>query len=736
MRSSGVYPEFRGRPQISLILPNRLCRSSKRGCATGPSRLGSSRDGRATFVTLTFGTATLGKAAQGGPGLIVACLQEALRHHQAGRLDEAEGLYRRVLAVDPQQADALHLLGMAAKARGRLDEARRLVSRAVELKPAEAMFISNLGVVLEAQGRFGEAEAAYRRALALDPRHAESLNNLGNMHRAAWRIDEAARAYRAALAERPDFAMAHGNLGTTFADKQKFDEAIACYRRALALDGQFLDARKNLAVALADQGHAREAHLELTRALAQSPHDGGLKIRQALLLPVIPASVAAIDERRARLDADLDRLLKEDLHVRDPLVETPGAAFYLTYHGRNDVALQRKIAALYRRAVPSLDFTAPHCRSRTATSGRPLRVGLVSRFFYRHSVADHYAGLLRAFPREQARYTLLRVTGPEDDVSRAMDASADRVVRLSTHLAEAREQVAAAELDVLLYTDIGMDPWTYFLAFSRLATVQCATVGQPGTTGIPNVDYFISSDRLEPVCGQSHYSERLVCLRDIPHYFERSPTPAAPLDRSGIPLPAEARWYVCQQTLFKIHPEFDFVLGNILRRDPRGVVVLFDGQIPTWQGLLLERLRQSIPDVVDRVVFLPRLPREDYLRLIAQADALLDTIHYGAGTTAMHALALGAPLVSLPGEFNRGRVAHALLQKLGVLDLLATNANDYVARAVHIANDPAHRRSLRERILARCGVLFANPAPAAELEAFFVDAVQRASAGRPSAGAA
>jgi protein O-GlcNAc transferase len=663
--------------------------------------------------------------------LIVACLQEALRHHQAGRLDQAEGLYRHVLSVEPLQPDALHLLGMAALARGRLEDAHRLVRQAVQLKPDEAVFVSDLGVVLESLERFGEAEAAYRRALALNPRHAESLNNLGNLHRAAWRIAEAADCYRAALTQRPDFAMAHGNLGNTFTDQQKFVEAIACYRSALALDSRFLDARKNLAVALADQGHYDEAASELREARAQAPSDCGLKIREALLLPVLPPSVAAIDERRGRLETDLDRLLEDDLHIRDPLTETSGPAFYLTYQGRNDLALQQKIAAVYRRAVPSLTFTAPHCRSARRSGGSPIRVGLISRFFYRHSVADHFAGLIRAFPREQAHYTVLRVTGPEDDVSRAIDAAADDVVQVSTRLREAREQIAARELDVLLYTDIGMDPWTYFLAFSRLAPIQCATVGQPGTTGIPTVDYFLSSSRLEPSNGQSHYSEQLICFRDIPHYFERPRTPDDSSGRQAISLPPDARWYVCQQTLFKIHPEFDFLLGEILRRDRAGLAVLFEGQVPTWKPLLLERLRRAIPDVVDRVVFLPRLAREEYLQLLRQADALLDTIHYGAGTTAMHALALGVPLVCLPCEFNRGRVAYALLQKLGISDSIATSRADYVERAIRIANDPALRSSLHSRILERCDILFSNPAPAAELEAFFADALRRKDASHP-----
>ncbi len=660
--------------------------------------------------------------------MIVACLQEALRHHQAGRLDQAEGLYRRVLSVDPLQPDALHLFGMAALARGRVDEAHRLVRQSVDLKPAEAVFISDLGVVLESLGRFRDAEAAYRRALELSPRHAESLNNLGNMHRAVWHPAEAADSYRAAVAIKPDFAMARGNLGNTFADQQKFDEAIACYREALALDGRFLDARKNLAIALADQGHYKQAEDELQRVREQSPLDSGVKIRQALLLPVFPESAAAIDQRRQRLDVDLDRLLEDDLHVRDPLAETPGPAFYLTYHGRNDVSLQRKIAAVYRHAVPSLKFTAPHCQAVRSSGQAPIRVGLISRFFYRHSVADHFAGLIRAFPREQARYTVLRVTGPEDDVSSAIDGAADKVVRISTRLSEAREQVAAAELDVLFFTDIGMDPWTYFLAFSRLAPVQCTTFGQPGTTGIPTVDYFLSCDRLEPADAQAHYSERLVRLPEIPHYFERPAAADESSGRTGIPLPAEARWYVCQQTLFKIHPEFDLLMGQILRRDPLGIIVLFEGQVPTWKSLLLDRLRRSVPDVVDRIVFLPRLPRDAYLRLLTQADAVLDTIHYGAGTTAMHALALGSPLVTLPGEFNRGRVAYALLQKLGISELIATSPIDYVERAIRIAQDPSLRKSLRTKILERCGVLFSNAAPAAQLEAFFVDAVRRHSA--------
>ncbi len=168
--------------------------------------------------------------------MILATLEEGLRHHQAGRLDQAEELYRRVLAADPRQPDALHLLGMAAFGRGFPQDGRDLILRAIEAKPHEAIFHANLGLVLEALHRWPEAEAAYRRSLGLNPNNPAALNNLGNLYHVAWRLDEAACCYKAALALDPHFAAAQNNLGNTLAEWNDHDQAIACYRRALAVD--------------------------------------------------------------------------------------------------------------------------------------------------------------------------------------------------------------------------------------------------------------------------------------------------------------------------------------------------------------------------------------------------------------------------------------------------------------------------------------------------------------------
>jgi protein O-GlcNAc transferase len=661
-----------------------------------------------------------------GPTLILANLQQGLRHHQAGRLELAEEHYRRVLQIDPGQADALHLLGMVAFARGNAEQARELVCLAIQAKPDEAVFYANLGIVYESLHRWPEAEAAYCRAIELNPRNATALNSLGNLHRAAWRLNQAAHCYQQAVEIDDRFVAAQSNLGNTFADLGHFDQAIACYRRAINIDPSFVDAHKNLATSLTQQGRYDEAAEQLDRARSLRPDDSALKIRSALHLPTIIPSSAWIDQHRRALSAELDALLRTDLQVDDAIDQTLGPAFYLPYHGRNDVDLQRKIAAVYARAIPSLTFVAPHCRATRSRTRGPIRVGLISRFFHQHVIGDHYAGLLRSFPRNQASYTVFRFPGANDTVSRRIEGTADESVVLSLRLAEAREQIAERELDVLVYTDIGMDSWTYFLAFARLARVQCVTLGHPVTSGIPTIDYFLSLDLLEPADADAHYTEHLVRFANAPHYFAAPQIVGPPLSRGNFPLPSDTRWYVCHQTLFKIHPDFDRIIGEILRRDPKGIVVFFTGQQPDWTSLLQERLRTTLPDLASRVCFLPRMPYEEYLAFLQLADVLIDSVHFCAGTTTYHALALGVPLVTLPGAFARGRGTAAVYRRIGVFDCIADSPEDYVRRAVMIAKDRSLRDSIGTTLRERVGMLFSNTAGAQEMEAFFLDSVPAA----------
>jgi len=177
---------------------------------------------------------------------IAAQMQSAIALHRAGRLAEAESIYRRVLAADPQHPDANHLLGLALHQSGKSSEALPLVLRSVQLAPALASYRSNLGSILQRLGRVAEAEAAYRQALRLEPALLDGWMNLGSLLRAQGRLTDAEQAYLRARSLAPDTAEVHHGLGTTLKDQMRPAEAIAAYRAALKLNPAHAAAFSNL----------------------------------------------------------------------------------------------------------------------------------------------------------------------------------------------------------------------------------------------------------------------------------------------------------------------------------------------------------------------------------------------------------------------------------------------------------------------------------------------------------
>jgi len=470
--------------------------------------------------------------------------------------------------------------------------------------------------------------------------------------------------------------------------------------------------------------HARRAQeLKSSPAAALSMH---------LLVPSIMPSIEAIAEARERYAQGLDAMLAAPPHLESPAGTVGVSAFFLSYHGRSDRQLQEKTARLYLAAIPSLAFVAPHCADRsgrragTDRAGAKIRIGFISRFFASHSIFSTSIGLIEKLSRERFEVVALRITPSRDDEATArVRAAADRTVELDPDVYRARTQIAALELDILFYQDIGMEPISYFLAFARLAPVQCVSFGHPNTTGVPTMDYFISNDLFEPPGPQAHYSERLVLLRDLPTlaYYYKPRLPVGSPGRAAFGLPEEANLYVCPQTLFKLHPDFDAILGGILDRDPKGRVVLIAGQFQEFTDRLRARFAGSLPAHAHRIVFLPFMPFERFMQLLGAADVILDTPHFNGMNSSLQAFAAGTPVVTLPGQMQRGRHTQAMYRKMGILDCIAADARHYVDLAVRIATDPAQALALRRRILARNHVLFGDPRVVEEFERFFIEAL-------------
>jgi tetratricopeptide (TPR) repeat protein len=232
--------------------------------------------------------ARIGRRAGGD---VAALLNEAVGHHRAGRLDRAAVLYERVLALAPDQADALHLSGLVSHARGGGEEALRRIGRAIALAPDRATYRNSEGVVRLERGDVAGSEAAFRAALDRDPLSAEAANNLGNALQTAGRLRDAVAAYDGVLALKPDYAEAHANRGRALQRLGETAAAIADLRAALAAKPGYARAHRYLADALGEAGERAAAEHHYREALRLNPADG-----EAL------AGLAGLAERANRLE--------------------------------------------------------------------------------------------------------------------------------------------------------------------------------------------------------------------------------------------------------------------------------------------------------------------------------------------------------------------------------------------------------------------------------------------------
>ncbi|MGA2442359.1 MAG: tetratricopeptide repeat protein [Tepidisphaeraceae bacterium] len=198
-------------------------------------------------------------------------IDAAAQLHRAGRFAEAERQYRQVLALQPDNADALHLLGVLCSQQGREDVAADLIRRAIARDPGQPIYHGNLGLALSRLGRLDEAIRCFEKALALGSRDPNVLNNYADSLRKAGKPDRALPIFHQAIAIDPRLAEAHNNLGIALADLGRIDEAVASYRQAIRLNPRFAEARNNLGNALLKKRLFDEAIVEFEQALAARP---------------------------------------------------------------------------------------------------------------------------------------------------------------------------------------------------------------------------------------------------------------------------------------------------------------------------------------------------------------------------------------------------------------------------------------------------------------------------------
>lgn len=684
----------------------------------------------------------------------------AFTAYQAGKQDEAQATCEALLRQHADQQDVLHLLALIQHAQGQGAQALSHIDRAITRAPNYSMH-SNRGLILQALGRQAEAVEAFRRALAeqpgvaptelnlgnaltalqrwsealeayrrcvaLDPRNVAALNGMGSSALNCGDHDLAERSLRQALAVDPVHIEAWINLGSVLWGRGEMDAGLEAYREALRLDPGHLLALRNLGEALLNQSRVDEARAVFDEAWRRQP-GAELRIRRDLMLPFVNDSREAMLASRGDFERRLDALIADCEPVAEPSPEIYcSSAFKLAFHGEDDLPLMRKLAAFYSRICPELLHEAPHVKT-PAQPGARRRIGFFSVNVHDHSVARCFAQLMCRLAEDE-RFEIVLISTQDPAQARGIrhyEGFRGRMLRVSPAYREARAQIEALGLDILVYQDIGMDALSYFLAFARLARAQCVMGGHPVTTGIPTMDYVVSTTLGEPADAASHYSEKLLLLAGLPVVFKHPELPERLKTRAELDLPEQGRLYLCPMMLQKMHPDFDAAIAGILERDPQGHVVLFKHPHARWEEQLGARFAHSIPAALRERLHFHRWLHDygDFIAANAAADVVIDPFHFGIGSTVIATFAVGTPIVSWPGRYLRGRVGLAYCRLLELDECIASDPQDYIARAVAIASDAALRQRLHERILARKSRLFDNEQPVRDLAELFAGLAQ------------
>jgi protein O-GlcNAc transferase len=700
-------------------------------------------------------------------------LAVGLAHHRAGRLREAETAYRQILVEQPNNGEALFLLGLIENQLGRRDKAVELIRRAATIVPGNAEIQRNLGFLLGQMGRFEEAlgplrtavqlnpqnhlihydlgnvllqmhrvdeaiaelqtaikinplcaeahqnlgcalqrkglldlaEAHLRRALAIQPTMADGYNNLGGVLAAKMRLAEATEAYEQALRLRPDSATPMANLGSVLRTRGRISDAIRILRRAVEINPNMPETFNNLGIALKEDGQLDEAVITYRKCLSLRPSMG---------------------------DAtnNLGNAYKDSGNVHDAIAcygralvigfANPGVhsnlVYTLQFHpGYDDESLfreQRRWNEIY--AAPLKHVIRKHDNDRSPD--RKLRIGYVSPYFYHQAESFFIVPLMRHHDRGQVEvHCYASVIRPDPMTEKIRGSVEFWHDVLGASDADLAERIRCDRIDVLIDLAMHMAHNRMIVFAHKPAPVQAAWLAYPGGTGLDAMDYRITDAHMDPLDKTTaYYREQSYRVPDCWCCYDACCKAPAAAPRPDRPIRFASINNPCKNNEATLS-----LWARIMRSVPDSRLLM-----QAFSESDRHRIRSIFQNggvVPERIEFVPRRLRLDYLRLYDSIDICLDPLPYNGITTTCDALWMGVPVVTLVGKTAAGRAGVSLLSTVGLPEMIAHNEEQFMEIATALANDAPRLAKLRSTLRERTekSPLMDGPGFARKMEAAY-----------------
>ena len=712
--------------------------------------------------------------------------RHALQLLQAGRVADAEQVFRQVLRAQPRHAGALNLLAIVMMQLGRMAEAEEFARQAAEESPASDVTFYNYGLILRALGRPADALQRFSEALQINPAAPETWNNRGVTYNDLKRYAEAIVDFDKALTIKPNYAEALCNKGKSLAGLKRYHDALDAYAKALALSPALVEAwigRGNVCLklkqyddaaaayqkALGLNGNLAEAwvglggiHAALKRLdAASAAFDKALTLKADLVAAWLGrAGILFEGKQFAEAFAAYDQAFKiepehdfvEGYRLNAKLMicdwsDLPAQSAHLiaTIRGKTQLVVPftslsiptspaeqlqcAKAAIADLGAFPKLwrGEVYPHERIRIAYLSADLRD---------HAVAHLMAGVFEAHDKQRFDVTAYSF-GPEDasDVRRRIKCACEHFVDVRTASDQAiAELVYQREIDIAVdLNGFTMDSRSGVFV-RRPAPIQVNYLGYLATMGAPYMDYIVADRTVIPENHHGFYSEKIVYL---PNSFQPTDRGRRIADkiftRAETGLPQDGFVFCSFNDSYKITPDVFDIWMRILKQVDGSVLWLVGGSPAMERNLRSEVAARGVE--AGRLVFAQRLPLPEYQARLRLADLFLDTLPYNAGATASDALWAELPVLTRIGDTFVGRMAASVVTAIGLPELITTTPEAYEQMAFDLATQPeklaAIKRKLAENRLA-CP-LFDTRRFTRHLEAAYVTMWERYQRGQPPA---
>jgi len=632
---------------------------------------------------------------------------DATKHFQNGKISEAKDICNDILKTEPNNYNAIYLLGVIAFQTKNYLKSVEIIAKAIEINPNNSEYYNFKGIVLVHLNKFEEAIQSWSKAIETDPNNVDAYNNRGNALIKLKKNDLALKDFEMAIKIKPNFAQVYNNRGVILKDLNRLDLALESTNKAIEINPKYADAYNLKGVILRELKQIEESIKNYNKALELNPNFANAHVNLGnILLNENKQIELALESfsKALKINPNLDFLFGKYIHtkswlsnwnfideeinsLKNKIINGEKTATPFPVLSLIDLPdLQKKNAIKFVENQYSLTSNLGPIMKKT--SNKKIRIGYYSADFNNHPTSFLMVHLLELHDRSNFEIFCFSLENRKDDemrkrVSKACDKFLDVSLKSDAEIAK-----ISRDLKIDIACDVmGFTKGNKFQIFAeKCAPIQVSYLAFAGTTGANFIDYVIADKTLISKELQKHYSEKIISL---PGTYQVNDSTKKISDkvftREELGLPKNGFVFCCFNNNYKILPSVFDIWMRLLKKIKGSVLWLLVENSTAKENLKKEAVKRNVDE--NRIIFAKIMPLADHLARHRCADLFIDTFPYTAHTTCSDALWAGLPVITRVGNSFPSRVSASLLTAIDLPELITHTEKEFEDLAVEFANN-------------------------------------------------